>query len=303
MGDFDRGWKEYEWRWKSVQLANSQRNFAQPLWLGKESLTGKTILLHSEQGLGDTLQFCRYIKLVSELGARVILEVYKPLSALLTRLDGVAQLVETGGPLPAVEFHCPLLSLPLAFKTGLNTIPARVSYIASNPGKVTEWRARLGKRTKPRIGLVWSGRTEHINDRNRSIPLSDLLKSLPNAYQYISLQKEIGQKDKETLGSRADILHFGEQLADFTDTAALCELMDVVISVDTSVAHLAGAMGKAVWILLPFCPDWRWLLDRADSPWYPTATLFRQDVMGDWGGVLRKVQAELLQSLPRYKSH
>lgn len=298
MGEFARGWEGFEWRWESAKIERQlgeKRNFTQPLWLGVESLQGKTILLHSDQGLGDALQFCRYASLVRDLGARVILEVPEPLMALLSNLAGVAQLVEKGGALPSFDYHCPLLSLPLAFKTDLNTIPSFGSYIASNPGKVTEWRAKLGKRTKPRIGLAWRGSALHANDRNRSIALGDIVEHLPGQLQYVSLQKEVSPADRETLFSHTEIQNFGEQLSDFTDTAALCELMDVVVSVDTSVAHLAGAMGRPVWILLPFIPDWRWLLDREDSVWYPSARLFRQDSAGDWPSVIDKVRTELLR--------
>ncbi len=298
MGDFARGWKEYEWRWRNEKLGKllgKKRNVTQPLWLGADSLQGKTILLYGEQGLGDTLQFCRYAKLVSDMGARVILEVPKPLMALLANLAGVAQLVAEGEELPAFDYYCPLLSLPLAFNTVLNTIPSSDGYIASDSGKVAEWKARLGERTQPRIGLAWSGSATHANDRNRSVALSDLIARLPRQFQYVSLQKETRDADKETLDSRTDILHFDEQLHDFSDTAALCQLMDLVVSVDTSVAHLAGAMGRPVWVLLPFVPDARWLLDRNDSPWYPSARLFRQDNIGDWVSAIDKVRTELLR--------
>jgi len=294
MGDFARGWEGFEWRWQSVQL-ESRRSFPQPLWLGAQPLQGKTILLHSEQGLGDALQFCRYASAASAAGARVILEVPKPLTALLANLSGVAQVVEKGSALPPFDFHCPLLSLPLAFKTDATTIPSFTSYVGSSPGKVTAWRTKLGERTKPRVGLAWRGSALHKNDRNRSIALGDLVDQLPPKFQYVSLQKETTDVDEEILGSRRDILHFGEQLADFTDTAALCELMDVVISVDTSVAHLAGAMGRPVWILLTFIPDWRWLLDREDSPWYPSARLFRQERNWDWAGAIDRVRTALLR--------
>jgi tetratricopeptide (TPR) repeat protein len=288
-GDFQSGWRKYEWRWGEKDLKETRRSFAQPLWLGKEPLKGKTILLHSEQGLGDTIQFCRYAKLVNDLGARVVLEVQPPLVSLLTSLEGVAELVARGSALPAFDYHCPLLSLPLAFRTNLDNIPATSSYLDASPTKVTQWTTRLGEKTKPRVGLVWSGSTGHKNDRNRSIPLGELLNHLPNDFQYISIQKELRDADKGTLEKRPDVLHFGEELKDFTDTAALCGLVDVVLSVDTSVAHLAGALGKSVWILLPFNPDWRWLLDRNDSPWYPSVRLFRQSQYDDWGSVISTI--------------
>ena len=295
MGDFIRGWEGYEWRWEGGELAKSKRNFPQPLWLGKVSLQGKTILLHSEQFLGDTLQFCRYARLVADLGASVILEVEKPLLGLLGQLDGAIQLVAKGDVLPPFDYQCPLLSLPLAFKTDLNTIPTSQSYLAASPSKVEEWKAKLGERTKPRAGLVWSGSTTHKNDRNRSIVLGDIIRCLPQQFQYVSLQKDVRDADKGMLDSRTDIFNFSAQLTDFSDTAALCELMDVVISVDTSVAHLSGALGKPTWVLLPLVPDWRWLLDGETSPWYPSAKLFRQDKQGDWDGVLDRVRTELMR--------
>ncbi|MGZ3239900.1 MAG: glycosyltransferase family 9 protein, partial [Burkholderiaceae bacterium] len=238
-------------------------------------------------------QFCRYAKLVAALGARVILEVQKPLASLLMNLEGVTQLVGKGSALPAFDYHCPLLSLPLAFKNNLGNIPASAKYLSSDAAKITQWQARLGTKTKPRIGLVWSGNALHVNDRNRSIFLSDWVKELPTGFQYVSLQKEVRDADKQTLQAHTDILNFENTLNDFSDTAALCELMDVVISVDTSVAHLAGALGKPTFVLLPYFPDWRWLLDRSDSPWYPSVKLFRQASMGEWGSVLQNVNKEI----------
>jgi tetratricopeptide (TPR) repeat protein len=295
-GNFAQGWQDYEWRWKRDASLPKNSGLSQPLWLGKESLNDKVILLHSEQGLGDTLQFCRYVKLVSDLGARVVLTVPKPLLGLLSELDGVDQLVAKGSALPAFDFHCPLLSLPLAFKTHLDNIPHPPHYLTSNASKVVQWQTKLGSKTKPRVGLVWSGSTTLINDHNRSILLADLVKHLPVDFQYVSLQKEVRDVDLSTLQSHPDISHFENDLNDFSDTAALCEAMDVIVSVDTSVAHLAGALGKRVWVLLPFDPDWRWLLDRTDSPWYPSAKLYRQAKIGDWEGVFHRLGADLVQA-------
>ncbi len=293
MGDFGRGWESYEWRWKDEAMEKTARHFTQPLWLGAEPLHGKTILLHAEQGFGDTLQFCRYARLVSELGARVVLEVQAPLASLLGRLEGVAQLVKRGEPLPAFDCHCPLLSLPLAFNTGFDNLPGEARYLAPLPDKLAQWTARLGVASKPRVGLVWSGSTTHKNDRNRSVLLSEWLKFLPEGLQYTSLQKETRAADQETLALNPHIVRLDDEIKDFSDTAALCELMDVVVSVDTSVAHLAGALGKPVWMALPLNPDWRWLLERSDSPWYPSATLYRQETAGDWDGVLGRIATEL----------
>ena len=297
IGDFEKGWELFEWRWQYEAFTSPRRHFRQPLWLGSEPLAGKTILLHSEQGLGDTIQFCRYAKLVAQLGARVILEAPKPLLGLLKGLEGVAELVEASAPLPAFDVHCPLLSLPFAYKTKLDTIPTASAYLRSDPGKVDAWARRLGVKTKPRVGIVWSGSTTHKNDHNRSIPLVELVRHLPETCEYVSLQKEVREPDQATLGKCPQIKHYGAELNDFADTAALCELMDWVVSVDTSVAHLAGALGKPTWVLLPFSPDWRWLLDRSDSVWYPSMTLYRQSAVGDWTSVLAQIRADCFTRL------
>jgi len=295
-GNFKDGWQGYEWRWKSEEISKTLgvRNFSQPLWLGAESIKDKTILLHAEQGLGDTIQFCRYAQLVAELGAKVLLEVQHPLVTLLKDLEGVSQIIARGDALPTFDFQCPLLSLPLAFRTELHTIPPVSQNITSDSEKVTKWQTKLGEKTRPRVGLVWSGSTGHKNDHNRSLTLSQLLPHLPSNIEYVCLQKELRGIDKELLAQHAEIKYFGDALKDFTDTAALCELMDVVISVDTSVAHLAGTLGKLTWVLLPFSPDWRWLLDRDDNPWYPSAKLYRQEKINDWDRVFESIKADLL---------
>lgn len=297
-GDFSRGWIEHEWRWREAQMAAHKREFTQPLWLGDKSLAGKTVLLHAEGGLGDTLQFCRYVKRVAALDARVVLEVPPLLMTLLADLEGVQQVVCKGDRLPAFDFHCPLMSLPLAFRTEIPTIPADIPYLKAGADRVAVWQGRLGTRLKPRIGLAWSGNLAHVNDRNRSLALSDLLPLIDDRAEWISLQKDVRPSDAAALNGCREIRHYGQLLNDFTDTAALVALVDLVITVDTSVAHLAGAMGKPVWILLPFSPDWRWLLGRDDSPWYPTARLFRQSARGDWAGAIAAVRDALAATPP-----
>lgn len=293
-GDYQNGWREYEWRWKNENLRMKMRwRDTHPVWRGEHDLAGKTLLLHAEQGLGDTLQFCRYAKLAQQRGARVILEVQPALRKLLGRLDGVAGIFARREALPDFDWHCPLMSLPLAFRTSLKTIPFAGGYVDSDPRITSVWRKKLGRKRKPRIGLVWSGSTKHKGDGQRSISLQDLLPLLSGKFEFVSLQKDLRRADAALLRAHPEIRHFGPELEDFTDTAALCELMDLVISVDTSVAHLAGAMGKPVWILLPYAPDWRWLLDREDSPWYSRAQLFRQAQPGDWAAVIQRVGAEL----------
>lgn len=290
-GDLENGWPLYEWGWTNGHRGK-QRGFDQPLWLGAEPLAGKTILLHSEQGLGDAIQFSRYARLVAALGARVILEVPAALMGLLSGLDGVSSIVAQGKELPDFDCHCPLLSLPLAFKTGPASIPASRAYLKSGSEKLRHWTGRLGARTRPRVGLVWSGNKDHRRDRDRSIALSQLLPHLPDGCEYVSLQKDVRDTDQAALQQSA-VRHFGGELADFTDTAALCELMDVIVSVDTSVAHLGGALGKETWILLSHVPDWRWLLQGTESAWYPSARLYRQSAIGDWNNALQQVAADL----------
>ncbi len=291
LGDFHGGWRKYEQGWKTG-LRGEPRGFAQPRWTGAEPLAGRTLLLHVEQGFGDTIQFVRYAPLAAAAGARVILEAYPLLTTLLSEVEGVNAVVSRGEPLPAFDLHCPLLSLPLAFGTELDTIPARVPYLTAPPARLARWGARLPRAGGLRVGLAWSGR--ETPDPNRSVALAQLapLFDLPGIH-FVSLQKDVRDSDEAALRGRPELLHLGPDLADFADTAAVIEQLDLVISIDTAVAHLAGALGKPVWILLPFSSDWRWLLDRDDSPWYPTARLFRQDETRAWDTVIARVRAAL----------
>jgi len=296
-GDLAAGWREHEWRWKSRSCSSfaERREFSSPLWRGEEYLVGKTLLLHSEQGLGDTLQFCRYAKMAARSGARIILEVQPPLAKLLAGLDGISQVVARGSPLPHFDYQCPLMSLPLVFGTTLETIPHKSAYLKSDPALSAKWRTRLRPDGLPLIGLAWSGRATNRNDRNRSIALGELLDYLPSEYRYVVLQKDVRSGDAITLRSNPRIIHPDDEL-DFYNTAAICECTDLVISVDTSLAHLSGALGKRTWILLPFSPDWRWLTDRTDSPWYSSVTLYRQPRLGDWKSVMEQLRADLIGS-------
>ena len=211
----------------------------------------------------------------------------------MSGLPGAAQIVCRGEPLPDFDMHCPLLSLPLALGTRLETIPSATPYLHASPDAVMNWNARLGPKNRPRIGLVWSGRPAHRNDRNRSLKLSYLLPLLDFDATFVSLQREVRADDATVLQDRSDLFHFSDELRNFSDTAALMSNLDLIVSVDTSIAHLAGALGKSVWVLLPFIPDWRWLLDREDSPWYPTARLFRQDDTREWDNAIARVHAAL----------
>jgi tetratricopeptide (TPR) repeat protein len=291
IGDFARGWPEYEWRWRTAAL--TPRHFSLPRWSGAQDIRGKTILLHSEQAFGDVIQFCRYVPLVAKRAGRVILEVPGELRGLMRSLSGDARIVRSGDDLPVFDVRCPLLSLPLAFGTRLETIPSRTPYLRAALRYLEKWRALLGPKHRLRIGVSWSGRPTHKNDRIRSIKLASLLPLLELDATFISVQKDISDEDAKFLLEQKSIVHFGEALEDFSDTAALISHLDLVLSVDTSVAHLSGALAKPVWVMLPFTPDWRWLLDRNDSPWYPTARLFRQDDTRAWDNVIARVKDEL----------
>ena len=295
LADYANGWSSYEWRWANADKLSldGKRAFNAPLWLGKESIAGKRLLVYGEQGLGDVIQFCRFIKSVARLGATVILEVQAPLVRLLQGLEGVSRIVAVGEPLPQLDYRCPVMSLPLALGTTLATIPDAAGYLRSDPAKVASWRARLGPAQRPRIGLVWSGNARQGNDHNRSFALRRWIEHLPRELDYVCLQKDIRPADQETLADNPWIRRYDDQLCDFSDTAALCECLDRVISVCTSVAHLSGALGRPTWVLLPFNPDWRWLLDRTDCPWYQSVRLYRQESIGDWKGVFTRVAADL----------
>jgi len=291
-GEYIEGWQLYEWGWQG-SLRTPERGFHSTLWLGEPSLAGKTLLIYPEQGLGDCIQFIRYAALAEALGAKVIVEAPPTLMAVASTLKGQFTVVEAGKPLPETDFHCPVMSLPLAFKTTVATIPKQVPYLYADTVKQQEWQLRLGEKTKPRIGLVWSGSTIHKNDHNRSITLKTLKPIFDLPVEFHSLQKETRVEDAAFMAANGKIKIHQELLRDFSDTAALIDAMDVVISVDTSVAHLAGAMGKETWILLPHTPDFRWMLERNDTPWYPTAKLYRQPVIGDWESVINKIEIAL----------
>jgi tetratricopeptide (TPR) repeat protein len=288
LGDFAAGWCGYEARWKVGLLASQRRNFAAPLWRGDESLAGKTILLHAEQGSGDTIQFARYAPLVAQHGAKkVILEVQHELKPLLSDIAGVDLVIARGAPLPDFDLHCPLLSLPLAFATDQATIPADIPYLTPPDERIAVWRGRLPK-GRPLIGLTWSGGLWHDNDLNRSMKLASLAPLLDVAgIAFVSLQHDVRECDLPILQKLPNLFRFEARFGDFADTAAAISFLDAVISVDTAVAHLAGALGKPLLLLLPYAADYRWLRERQDSPWYPTAKLYRQPKFGDWDAVVQ----------------
>jgi hypothetical protein len=311
-GDFERGWPEYEHRrLLGGGVMGLNREFPTPPWRGSDSIDGKTILLHAEQGLGDTLQFSRYATLVAGKGARVVLDVPPSLKTLLASIDGVAEVIAHGETLPRFDAHCSLMSLPLAFHTTLATIPAPRRYLHSSVQRVEVWRKQLPAADgKLKIGLVWCGgfRPDLPDiwavNRHRDIPLEKLAALRHPRLQFFSVQvfqpSSLEPLDSRWRGTGWDsrsLLDYTGALGDFADTAAFIENLDLLVSVDTSTAHLAGALGKPVWILNRFDTCWRWLLDRDDTPWYPTATLYRQPSPGDWDSVIERVRSDLVRRI------
>jgi len=289
-GDFARGWREYEWRRQIPLPKEHQRNFTQPRWQG-EPLKGRRILIYTEQGLGDCIQLLRYLPLLRATGARIVLEVPGALARLAGQIEGIDELAIFGRPLPEFDFQCPLMSLARIFAADLNTIPATTPYL-SVPEPVRQQAAAFAwPPTGLRVGLAWAGNGTHHNNRFRSMPFSALapLFAVEDAH-FFSLQADQPARERLPEAPVTDLL---PQIRDMADTAALIEQLDLVIAVDTSVAHLAGALGKPVWILLPDNADWRWMVEREDSPWYPTARLFRQNRLGDWPTLITRVAASL----------
>lgn len=291
MNEMPKGWEKYEWRWQV--RPETARHFPSPLWLGDQDIAGKTILIYGEQGFGDCIQFCRYVPMVAARGAKVVLEVPRELTRLMAGLAGVATLHALGDPLPDTDFHCPLASLPLAFRTAPGTIPASVPYLTP-PGHVTAaWRERLAHVPRPRVGLNWMAGARHWGELHRSIDPKTLTPLLGCGVNLVSLQAFYRREDTDWLAANPAVLDLSTEITDFADTAAIAGEMDLVISVDTAVAHMAGALGLPVWILLSYIGDWRWLTDRADNPWYPSAKLYRQRATNDWTDVIAQVTNDL----------
>ncbi|HEX4053117.1 MAG TPA: tetratricopeptide repeat-containing glycosyltransferase family protein [Tepidisphaeraceae bacterium] len=293
VGDFANGWVEYEWRTKLPDIVRP-RNFSPPPWKG-EKLNGRTILLHAEQGFGDTLQFIRYLPLVLERGGRVVVECPLELGTVLRGVDGIAEIYTQGQTLPPFDTHCSIMSLPLTFGTTLQTIPAKVPYLNVPSDRVAAWRERLGEKDdRLRVGLVWAGGPQHKDDKRRSMRLEQLapLSEVKSA-RFYSLQKGPPASQAAAPPPGMQLINWTDDLHDYVETAALMANLDLIISVDTSIAHLAGALGKPVWVLLPFAPDWRWMLNRADSPWYPTMRLYRQANPENWADVMAEVVRNL----------
>jgi tetratricopeptide (TPR) repeat protein len=293
LGDTECGWKKYEWRWETKEMRGAKRDFLQPQWPGANDINRKTILIHAEQGLGDTIMGCRYIPMVSALGAQVVVEVQPPLKSLLQKIDGISTLIAKGEPIPHFDVHCPLMSLPLAFNTTLENIPSKIPYLSVLPNIVEKWRSKVvGPGIK--IGVAWAGNPRFPKDRDRSVLLQNILPIVGiKGARFFCVQKDLREGDNTLLDANPEIVRLDREIYNFQDTAAIITLLDLIISSDTSIVHLAGALGTSVWVLLPFNADWRWLLNREDSPWYPTARLFRQLRIADWTSVVGDVYTQL----------
>jgi Flp pilus assembly protein TadD len=295
MGNFEQGLPEYEWRFR--RASSKPRPFDRPMWNGT-ALEGKTILLHMEQGLGDAIQFARYIPMVKERGGSIALECRESLIRLFGGFPGVEQLVPEGAPLPKFDVHAPLMSLPFIFKTTFESIPAEVPYLNPDPKLVEKWRESLGSVSEFKVGIAWQGNPNHKWDRHRSIPLSrfESIAEVPGI-RLFSLQRNQGVEQIRTNMRKVPLqLLLEDSLADRTawaEAAAIVANLDLMITVDTATAHLAGALGVPTWVLLSKASDWRWLLDRSDSPWYPTMRLFRQEQLGEWDTVFEAVAQAL----------
>ena len=296
MGDYERGWEQYEWRWRHRKLTLPERCDDKSSWLGTRDIAGKTLLLYPEQGFGDAIQFIRYAPLVAALGARVIVACHVALRKLFETVEGVQAVVTPEQPPPAFDRHAALMSLPLAFSTRLNTIPARIPYLSAELAQVENWRGRLAPyHDRLKVGLAWMGNPQFAAARTKSCPVERFVPLVElQDVVFVSLQKGDAASEITRLNQNGQrVIDHAKELENFSDTAALISVLDLVITIDTAVAHLAGALGKPVWILLPYAADWRWLLGREDSPWYPTARLFRQPQPAGWQSVIQRVRNDL----------
>jgi hypothetical protein len=292
LGDYTNGFVEYEWRWRCDNFTTAPREFKRPMWDGSDP-SGRTILIHTEQGYGDTFQFLRYVPMLADRGAKVIIECNHSLVKLISRVRGVSKVVAAGLALPDFDLHTPLLSLPRDFATTLETIPADVPYLSPEPERIEAWRTRL-KGEGFKVGLVWAGNAKP--DAARTVPAALLTKlaGIPNV-RFYGLQKR-SAPTYQPAPAELELTDLDEGLTDFHETAAAMMNLDLILTIDTAAAHLAGALARPTWTLLPWSPDWRWMLDREDSPWYPTMRLFRQGRQDEWGDVIDRVREELVKS-------
>ena len=293
LGEFERGWREYHYRYSLPHTTRIDRKVQRPRWDGRP-IPGQTLLIHDEQGFGDTFQFLRMVSWAKERsGARVILEINPETLSLAKRFKGADEIIQRGTIPPPFDVHCEMMSLPMALGLTLSDLPGPIPYLSAHPTRLAKWRKRLAKYPRPLVALVWAGRPNHHNDANRSIALADLAPLGATGATFLAMQKGPRAMDAKTPPPGMSILSFDDDITGFEDTAAILTVADLLISVDSSPVHLAGALGRPAWVMLPFVPDWRWLMEREDTPWYPSLRLFRQTARGDWPGVVRRMAAEL----------
>jgi hypothetical protein len=294
-GEFERGWREYDYRYSLAHTTRIGRKVQRPRWDGR-AMSGKTLLIHDEQGYGDTFQFMRMVPWAKEKsGARVVLEINAESLSLVRRTAGFDDLVERGTLPPAFDMHCEMMSLPMALGLRLDDLPGPMPYVSPDPQRIERWRQRLAELPRPLVALVWAGRPTHPNDANRSLDLTELAPLAQASVSFVAIQKGPTATQAASPPNGMRLLSLSDAIGDFEDTAAILCLSDLLISVDSSPVHLAGALGRPVWVMLPKVPDWRWLLERTDTPWYPQTRLFRQDMRGDWSAVIGRLAAELVQ--------
>ncbi len=296
MGDFEQGWIEYRWRYSLAHTTRIERKVQRPRWEGNR-IAGRTLLIHDEQGFGDTFQFLRMVPWAKERsGARIILEINPHALSLAKRTGGFDEIVVKGELPPPFDLHCEMMSLPMAMGLKMADLPGPVPYMTPDPTRLAKWRRHLGHLSRPLVALVWAGRPDHLNDANRSMTLADLAPLAMPGATFLAIQKGPAAEQAAHPPAGMTLIPLSDKIEDFEDTAAILAIADLLISIDSSPVHLAGALGRPVWAMLPHIPDWRWLMDRDDSPWYPSLRLFRQTGGGDWAGVTARV-AEALKDL------
>lgn len=293
MGEFERGWREYHYRYSLAHTTRIERKVQRPRWDGRP-LPGRPLLIHDEQGFGDTFQFIRMVPWARRRSqAHVILEVNRESLPLAERCQCADEIIVRGTLPPAFDTHCEMMSLPMVMGLKFSDLPGAIPYLSPSPTRIAKWRKRLARLPRPLVCLVWAGRPSHHNDANRSMSLDDLAPLAMPGVTFLAVQKGPRAAQAKAPPTGMSLVALDDEIADFDDTAAILSLSDLLISVDSSPVHLAGALGRPVWVMLPLIPDWRWLMERSDSPWYPHARLFRQAARGDWSGVIADVAREL----------
>jgi hypothetical protein len=293
LGDFERGWREYRFRYRLQHTKTLDRKVQAPRWDG-QPIPGKTLLIHDEQGFGDTFQFIRLVRWAKEKsGARVVLQIVREQESFARRMKIADEVVLRGALPPPFDFHCQMMDLPMTMGLKLSNLPGKIPYLSADARRITKWRKRLAGLPYPLVCLVWAGRPEHFNDANRSLHLADYAPLAQSGATFLSVQKGPKAAEASSPPAGMKIVSLSDEINDFDDTAAIFHIADLLISIDSSPVHLAGSLGRPAWVLLPLLPDWRWLTGRDDTPWYPSHRLFRQTVRGDWSGPIEHAAAEL----------